>query len=88
MREYDGCGINELTPTEMKAMNAIYKQVFSLMYAWGKKPLTNESGEGVRVYYKYLHRAPPRRMVYRSIHKGRLQGILNRVRIDGDYHSE
>ena len=64
--------INKLTPTEMKAMNALYKQVFSPMYAWGKKPLTNESGEGIRVHYKYLHRAPPGRMVYRSIHKGRL----------------
>ena len=40
------------------------------------------------MHYKYLHRAPPGRMVYRSIHKGRLQGILNRVRINGDYHSE
>ena len=26
--------------------------------------------------------------VYRSIHKGRLSGILNRVHIDGDHHSE
>ena len=80
--------INKLTPTEMKAMNALYKQVFSPMYASGKKPLTDESGEGIRIHYKYLHRTPPGRMVYRSIHKGRLQGILNRVRIDGDYHSE
>ena len=80
--------INMLVPTEMKAMNALYKQVFSPMYAWGKKLLTNESGEGICVHYKYLHRAPPGRMVYRSIHKSRLQEILNRVRIDGDYHSE
>ena len=80
--------INKLMPTEMKAMNVLYKQVFSPMYAWGKKPLTDESREGIRVHYKYLHRAPPGRMVYRSIHKGRLQGILNRVRINGDYHSE
>ena len=62
--------INKLTPTEMKTMNALYKQVFSPMYAWGKKPLTDESGEGIRIHYKYLHRAPLERMVYRSIHKG------------------
>ena len=78
--------INKLMPIKMKAMNALYKQVFSPMYAWGKKPLTDESREGICVHYKYLHQAPPRRMVYRSIHKGRLQGILNRVHINGDYH--
>ena len=80
--------INKLSPEEMKAMNKLYLDFFTPLYKWAKKPLEMSPGKLMRVHYKFLHQAPPGKLVYRGIQQDRLKKIKNRILVDGDYTSE
>ena len=59
----------------MKAMNKLYKQVFMPLYKWGKKAFSSVDGKLLHIHYKFLHQAPPERLVYRGIERSRLKKI-------------
>ena len=80
--------INKLSPEEMKAMNKLYLDFFTPLYKWAKKPLEISPSKLMRVHYKFLHQAPPGKLVYRGIQHDRLKKIKNRILVDGDYTSE
>ena len=80
--------VDKLSAAEIKAMNKLYKDTFTPLYKWGKKPFTNGSGKPIRVHYKFLHRAPPGRLVYRGLEMTWLKKICNQVLVDADYNSE
>ena len=80
--------VDKLSAAEIKAMNKLYKDTFNPLYKWGKKPFTDGSGKPIWVHYKFLHRAPPGRLVYRGLEMTRLKKICNQVLVDADYNSE
>ena len=45
-------------------------------------------GKLMHVHYKFLHQAPPGKLVYRRIQQDRLKKIKNRILVDGNYTLE
>jgi len=80
--------VKKLSPSQMKQMSDLYKSIFLVMYIWEKKPFTNSSRKPLRVYFKFLHKAPPGRLVYRGIEPERLTGLINKTRIEANFDSE
>lgn len=80
--------VKKLLPKEIKAMKALYKSTFDPLYKWGKKPFEAADGKPLRVHFDYLHKAPVARLVYREIQPQRLKGVINKARLETDYHCE